>query len=423
MRRWFDVCIIDEAHQEKGEDTLAGRAISDLMAGAKKIMLLTGTLIAGRCEDLRPTFYRLYGRRFKELDFGWEDDFKFAARYGKIQTTVRTTEASDMRGTRTGSGSSKRVSRKIVPGIMPNLYGDFVADRALFLSLDEMGEALPRYDETTNPLTMPPALAASYQEMAQVLLAKFKDLYREDRGLAMRLLSPMAEALLTYPDDPVGWELIGYKDREGAYHPVYKPRDIELDLPKETRLVDTIREQNAAGNQVWVYSTRHATSDRLVALLRKAGLNVGHLKQSIEPRHREAWIRQHAPGLDCMVSHPQLVETGLELFGQSDDGMFPKAYNFPVLLWYSTGYALNVLRQASARSWRIGQTKACTTTYLYYENTAQANAIELMAKKLQAAKFLEGNLEGGGLLDETDTDIALAVVKQLAEGISKASAA
>lgn len=80
---------------------------------------------------------------------------------------------------------------------------------------------------------------------------------------------------------------------------------------------------------------------------------------------------------------------------------------------------LMVLRQASARAWRIGQTKTCKTIFLYYSETAQQSAISLMARKLMAAEYLEGNLEGGGLQDEDDeARVELAIVKQMAEGMA-----
>ncbi len=81
-------------------------------------------------------------------------------------------------------------------------------------------------------------------------------------------------------------------------------------------------------------------------------------------------------------------------------------------------FQLNTLRQSSARAWRIGQTKPCTTTYLFYNETAQEKLISLMARKLQAATYLEGLLDGGGLMAEASDDgIELAIVKQLAESV------
>src|ERR1700681_3970805 len=85
------------------------------------------------------------------------------------------------------------------------------------------------------------------------------------------------------------------------------------------------------------------------------------------------------------VSHPRLVETGLDLFDKGG------RHNFPTICFYETGYNLFTLRQASRRSWRIGQREPCRIVYFHYENTMQQRAMALMGKKLTAAQALEGS--------------------------------
>ena len=58
-------------------------------------------------------------------------------------------------------------------------------------------------------------------------------------------------------------------------------------------------------------------------------------------------------------------------------------HNFPSLIFYETGYDLFTLRQASRRSWRIGQKHPCRVYYLYYKETMQARAMALMAQNLK----------------------------------------
>ena len=53
--------------------------------------------------------------------------------------------------------------------------------------------------------------------------------------------------------------------------------------------------------------------------------------------------------------------------------------------FYETGYDLFTLRQASRRSWRIGQKHPCRVYFLYYQATMQARAMALMAQKLDAS--------------------------------------
>src|SRR5207248_4700814 len=120
------------------------------------------------------------------------------------------------------------------------------------------------------------------------------------------------------------------------------------------------------------FTDKHDVQGRLESLLKQAGLQVGILRASVPLSQREAWIADHAPHLDVVVSHPRLVETGLDLFDKSG------RHNFPTICFYETGYNLFTLRQASRRSWRIGQRAACRIVYFFYKGTMQERAMALM---------------------------------------------
>src|SRR6185436_10260177 len=112
---------------------------------------------------------------------------------------------------------------------------------------------------------------------------------------------------------------------------------------------------------------------------------------------------------DVIVSHPQLVETGLDFFQKQGDGY---AYNVPSIIGYSLGYSTFTMRQAMRRHWRIGQTAVCRNFYLAYEDTMQVRALTLMGKKLVASTSIEGKFTSEGLAalagDEGTLEIALA---------------
>ena len=50
------------------------------------------------------------------------------------------------------------------------------------------------------------------------------------------------------------------------------------------------------------------------------------------------------------------------------------------------------MRQTSGRSWRIGQTRPVKVVSMSYRNTLQADALKLVAKKLQSSLAVEGEL-------------------------------
>jgi len=107
------------------------------------------------------------------------------------------------------------------------------------------------------------------------------------------------------------------------------------------------------------------------------------------------------------------VRTGLTLF----DAM--GKHNFPTLLFYETGYDLFTLRQASRRSWRIGQKHACRLYYLYYGETMQARAMGLMAQKLDASLALEGQFSAEGLaaMSADSGSLTMELAKSLVQTI------
>jgi hypothetical protein len=98
------------------------------------------------------------------------------------------------------------------------------------------------------------------------------------------------------------------------------------------------------------------------------------------------------------------VETGLDLL------------DFPTIIFYESGYSLHTLRQASRRSWRIGQRRPVRVKFLCCEGTMQTSCLRLMGKKLLVALTMEGKFAGEGLqsMDEDD-DMLSAMARELVE--------
>jgi hypothetical protein len=87
---------------------------------------------------------------------------------------------------------------------------------------------------------------------------------------------------------------------------------------------------------------------------------------------------------------------------------------FPTILFYETGYSIYVLRQASRRSWRIGQKQRVRVGFLTYANTAQESCLRLMGKKLLVSLALEEKLQGEGLQSmDDDDDLLTAMAREL----------
>ncbi len=76
------------------------------------------------------------------------------------------------------------------------------------------------------------------------------------------------------------------------------------------------------------------------------------------------------------------------------------------------------MRQASRRSWRIGQTRPVKVVFMSYRNTLQADALKLVAQKLQSSLAVEGELPEDGLAaygDDGD-DVMMALARKIVSG-------
>ena len=76
------------------------------------------------------------------------------------------------------------------------------------------------------------------------------------------------------------------------------------------------------------------------------------------------------------------------------------------------------MRQASRRSWRIGQTRPVKVVFMSYRNTLQADALKLVAQKLQSSLAVEGELPEEGLAaygDDGD-DVLMALARKIVSG-------
>jgi len=132
---------------------------------------------------------------------------------------------------------------------------------------------------------------------------------------------------------------------------------------------------------------------------------VAILRSSVPTDKREDWYeRQLKAGVEVVICHPKLVETGLDLLA------------FPTLYFYETGYSLHTLRQASRRSWRIGQRFPVRVKFVTYSGTMQETCLRLMGKKMLVALMMEGKFSGEGLQAlDTDEDLLSAMARELVE--------
>jgi hypothetical protein len=420
LRGMIDYFIADEIHELKGADTAQANAMGSLAAASKHVIAMTGTLIGGYADHIRPILWRLSPATLLTEGFNWEGHLPFSEKYGRIE--IRTTEREGpAEGNKQSRGSKKTTTKYVRPGIVPSLYGNHLIGNSIFLGLDEMGENLPLLREGVYPVVVSSEILSSYKEIERDLMKHIKEMVRKGDK---RLLATLLTTLMAYPDHPFGWRAVGYKEKGGGFVPCAFPQNHSEDVvyPKEQALIDLCLTERALGRQVWAYIQFNGERDvesRLARLLRASGLTVGVLKASVPVKDREEWIMRNGADVDVMLSHPVLVQTGLDLFDKGGYG-----HNFCTLAFYETGYVLPTLRQASRRAWRLRQPKECKVAYFYYEGTMQERAMNLMGQKLLAAEALEGKFSSEGLIalagdDGMETALARSLVSGFDESVGR----
>ncbi|MBQ9721452.1 MAG: hypothetical protein IJV64_12285, partial [Oscillospiraceae bacterium] len=179
---------------------------------------------------------------------------------------------------------------------------------------------------------------------------------------------------------------------------------------KETAVADVVRKKVEGGEHVLIYTSwvRSDSQKKLLKLLTEQGFHTEIMSEKVKPDDREEWVQKRlASGMQVLITNPSLVETGLDLNA------------FTTLVFFSMGYKLFTLRQASRRSWRINQTAPKVEVYMfYYADTMQHKAMKLMASKLAVAGLIEGNFTEEGLAAMSDVkDMTSQMAKELMLGI------
>ncbi len=411
MRGFFDLLIGDECHEFKGRGSAQGIAAGVLADACGKSLSLTGTLLGGYASTI---FHLLY--RFSpeiRTEFGRSDEGRWIKRYGFEEHTIGKPDDDAIED---GRNSRRRKFRKTIrerPGLVPSALFHIISN-TVFLRLSDVASGLPDYEEQVLLSSMDTEEDGTGYSQRTAYSTVFEELRKElaealKKG-SKRLLSTYLQSLLAYPDGCTHGETVLDPQTDDVIVQV-PPLSEERLYPKEKALVDLVAAERMAGRRVLVYVTHTGTRDitgRLDDILTRHGFRVAVMKaDAVEPKRREAWVADRVKkGLDVLICHPRLVQTGLDLI------------DFPTIIWGEVDYSIYVMRQASRRSWRIGQTRPVKVVYMSYRNTLQADALKLVAKKLQSSLAVEGELPEDGLAafgDDGD-DLMMALARKIVSG-------
>lgn len=411
MHGFFDLLIGDEVHEYKGRGSAQGIAAGILADACGRSLSLSGTLMGGYSSTL---FHLLY--RFSpeiRTEFGRSEERRWITRYGFEEHTIGVGDDSAVED---GRNSRRRQYRKVVrerPGLVPSALFHLIGN-TVFLRLSDVASSLPTYDEQVmlagmdgEPDSTSYSQRTAYASVFDALRNALADALSKG---SKRLLATYLQTLLAYPDGCTKGETV-FDPATGNVIAHIPPLSEDKLYPKEQALIDLVAAERILGRRILVYATHTGTRDiteRMADALARHGFQAAVMKaDAVAPDRREAWVAQKVKqGIDVLICHPRLVQTGLDLI------------DFPTICWYETDYSVYTMRQASRRSWRIGQTKPVKVVFMAYHNTLQANALELVAKKLQASLAVEGELPEDGLAaygDDGD-DLMIALARKIVSG-------
>lgn len=398
LRGFFKILVVDEVHEMKG-DSERGESFGRLAQAIPNTLTLTGTFYGGVSSSL----FLLLHRSQRDFRNEWQkhEVQRWIETYGRIQKTFTETESSSY------YSAKKRVSVKVkeIPGIAPGVLR-YLLHTTIFRSIKDLGiELPPLYDEVIT-LPMSPTQQADYERVETFtweLVKKYRNRY----------LSSWLQWTLARPNSAFRPEIV--KGVE-PYHANGDPCELlevpavvngpEL-LPKEAWLLNKVKTELAEGRKVLIYVRQTATRDiqqRLLQIFADAGILAHQLPESLATDQREAWVLKNAP--QVLVVNPKKVATGLDLV------MYKTA------IFYEIEYSLYTIWQACRRVWRQGQTDPVRLYYVVYENTMEAAALDLIAKKMTSAMLLYGDDVAGALVDDSvgEGSLALELLKIMEKG-------
>ena len=264
-------------------------------------------------------------------EFGRSEEGRWTERYGFVEHTVGRDDGDSLEDGRT---SRRRKYRKVIrerPGLAPAALFHLIGN-SVFLRLSDVASGLPPDEERVLLASMDTDSDATglsqrsgYDRLFETLRAALADALSKG---SRRLLATYLQTLLAYPDGCTRGEAVFDPESEELLVQV-PPLPEERLYPKEQALIDLVAAERLQGRRVLVYATHTGTRDitgRMDSILTRHGFRVAVMKaDAVPPERREAWVAKRVEeGVDVLVCHPRLVQTGLDLV------------DFPMIVWFET---------------------------------------------------------------------------------------
>lgn len=413
LKNHFHIGIIDEVHQMKANDSGRGLALHKIMKSCRKLMFLTGTLTNGTSTSIQSLLWRCFPNELLSTGITYETSAEqWASRYGVLEKIVTNKNGDNVIGVSTNR-KKDRVEVKEKPGISPKLISDFLLDKCIFVELSDLGVPLTQLEEIPKVIPLDEDHYDEYKQLHSNLYNTSQSLQREIGSAAWSHFNPTT---INYADQP----------QKGAEVQYFKKNDIgQKELiatvsatafpssyltAKEREVIKDIESEIHQGRRCILfthYSGGYQTNERLLKMLTAKGIVCEIMNDKISTDDRFEWLdKQAAAGTEVLIMNQRLVEVGLDLM------------EFPSIMFYQLNDDINVVRQASRRSWRLGQPKRCKVFYYVADKTTQLVQFQRLMSKRVAAMIVEGRIERSDSLAKYADTSSSGMVADLSKTLS-----
>lgn len=394
----FHMLVQDEVHEFGNQGTaqeLAGHRLAELNI---PVIALTGSLMSGYASSLYRNWWSL-DREFRK-EYAYGDRARFVQEFGFRKLTYSPPKSKD--GHNRGAVTDLRHWNCRVageaPGVMPVFLMRHLLKRGVVMHKSELDQELPPMTET--PITlevetdMDRELMEEFESLTQILVDRItEDMFTP--GLSGKLWGALME-LPSYLDrctEDQGQFVLRYPESVGGAV-VLRGRmfPASYQTPKERAMVRALRGELKAGRRAMVFC-RHVSRglpQRLKRIIeREVTERVAILDaKKVGAQGRKKWIQDSivGPGVEVMIVNPAAIKTGLNVLT-----------HFATAWWHEPDYSAQTYRQANGRLHRVGQELPVSILFPVYPDTAQAIAVDLLARKVTASLQVDGLTITGAL--------------------------
>lgn len=377
LRGFFDLVVIDEAHEYKNASG-RGNSARDICTHAKRVLSMSGTMTSGYSDDL-PLLISMTSPDAllsKGYSLGERSPRGFSGDFGAIRIQEKFTRHRSL-------PTQTKIMKQ--PGISPRAPLELLVPYTTYLTME---------DVSTN---YTPIQKTILVEQGEKLLWAYRHLEAEALNWSRKnpqTSTQIIKALLAYTS--TCWmpaQIINPETKDILWYAPGVYDKVDERTPKEESVIDLCRQNIAEQRKVLLYTnhiTRRPQMARYIRLLEEDGIKVKGLNASkIQAQQRENWLMHETAEIDVLVTNPEIVKTGLDLL------------DFTTIIFADTGLDAFTVQQALSRSLRLNQEEKVRIYYVCYKNCLEERMTRLLAEKLQCmASF-------GGQIPETGFDVLL----------------